>query len=166
MKQHTAKGTMLGSEFRLIPPGSEDFWVYGGDETVERAREWAMRRELLLYAGNADQCVHGLYRMDSCTFSACTTVGLDHTQIWVQGDARGAFLLTQPYVEQLPERIVTYGFMHGLSVDSYDHDGWYGHRSMPIRLAIPQSWPLWPIERDAAVVLHTQPIRWHEDDAS
>ena len=31
--------------------------------------------------------------------------GLDHTQIWVRHDARGAFLLTQPYVDKIPEAL-------------------------------------------------------------
>jgi hypothetical protein len=35
---------------------------------------------------------------------------------------------------------------------------------LPIRLTIPDDWPLWPIERDVAVLLHTQPITWPEDN--
>ncbi|MDG4759284.1 hypothetical protein [Micromonospora sp. WMMD710] len=55
--------------------------------------------------------------------------------------------------------------MHGLGVDSYSFDGWYAGRALPIRLTIPQGWPLWPIERDAVLLLHTQPIEWPEADA-
>jgi len=40
---------------------------------------------------------------------------------------------------------------------------WYNDRALPIRLTIPDNWPLWPIERDAAVLLHTQPITWPEE---
>ncbi|MEU7617253.1 hypothetical protein AB0B27_14335 [Micromonospora rifamycinica] len=165
MKQHTADGGMLGAgTWSLVPPGSDDFTVYGGSDTVKRAREWALRHQVLLYRGPAQACVHGLYRMDSCTFSACTSVGLDHTQIWVQHDGRGAFLLTHPYDDEVPESLRVYADMHGLRVDSYPSDGWYGHGTLPIRLTIPDSWPLWPIERDAVLLLHTQPVTWPDDD--
>jgi hypothetical protein len=158
--QRTARGSMLGGEFSLIPPGSEDFTVYGGEETVEQARQWATNHELLLYSGNAQNCVHGLYRMDSCTFGACHEVGMDHTRIWVTGDGKSAFLLTHPYAGSIPEDLRVYGYMHGLQVESFPFDAWYGHATLPIRLTIPTNWPLWPIERDAALVLHTQPITW------
>jgi hypothetical protein len=43
VKQHTAKWTILGAgEWSLVPPGSDDFQVYGGADTVRRAREWAL----------------------------------------------------------------------------------------------------------------------------
>jgi hypothetical protein len=95
--------------------------------------------------------------MDSCDFSACTSVGMDHTQIWVQHDGRGVFILTQPYVDEIPASLRTYAEMHGLRVDSYPSDGWYGLGTLPIRLTIPDNWPLWPITRDVAVLLHAQP---------
>jgi hypothetical protein len=50
--------------------------------------------------------------------------------------------------------------MHGLRVDSAPSDGWYSDRALPIRLTTPDDWPLWPIERDVVVLLHTQPIVW------
>ncbi len=165
MEQHTAKGSMLGSgNWSLIPPLSTDFEVYGGADTVARARKWALENQYLLYQGPAQTCVHGLYRMDSCTFPVCTSVGMDHTRIWVQRDGRGAFLLTHPYTDQIPESLDTYAEMHGLRVDSSPLDGWYIDTALPIRLTIPENWPLWPIERDAAVVLHTQPVIWPGDE--
>ena len=161
MKQRTANGSGLGAgDWSLVPPGSEDFEVYGGADTVARAKKWAFDQQLLLYRGPAQACVHGLYRMDVCTFPACTSVGLDHTQIWVQHDARGAFILTHPYVDDIPEQLEMYAAMHGLRVDTLRFDGWYDDTALPIRLTIPESWPLWPIERDAVVLLHTQPIEW------
>jgi hypothetical protein len=162
--QHTAKGSNLGGAWSLIPPGSEDFDLYGGEETVERARAWAFENQYLLFDGNADRCVHGLYRMDSCNFSACRSVGFDHTRIWVQGDARGAFILTHPYVEEIPEPMRVYADMHGLQINSWKFDGWYSDHALPIRLTIPADWPLWPIERDAIVLLHTQPVQWPADE--
>lgn len=159
--QRTVDSSMLGSHFRLVPPLSKDFTVSGSREVVERARQWALNHQLLLFNGNADSCVHGLYRMDMCAApDACQKAGLDHTQIWVRHDAQSAFLLTQPYVDKVPENLTAYAWAHGLRVDSYSFDNWYGHSTMPIRLTLPDSWPLWPIERDAVVVLHTQPISW------
>jgi len=164
MQQRTASGNGLPvGAIELVPPGSDDFSVCGTLDTVDRARKWASRCQLLLYRGTAETCVHGLYRMDSCTFPACTSVGLDHTQIWVEHDARGAFILTQPYVAKIPASLRTYAEMHGLTVDSWDDDGWYGHGTLPIRLTIPESWPLWPIERDAVLLLHALPIAWPDE---
>jgi hypothetical protein len=164
VEQHTANGANLGAGgWSLVPPGSADFTIYGGADTVRRAKEWAFDHQHLLYRGPAESCVHGLYRMDVCTFSACTSVGMDHTQIWVQHDARSAFILTHPYVDEIPDSLRTYAKMHGLSVESYPFDHWYHSRALPIRLTIPENWPLWPIERDAAVLLHTQPVKWPED---
>jgi hypothetical protein len=81
---------------------------------VRRAQEWALAHQYLLYRSPAEKCVHGLYRMDSCTFGVCTSVGMDHSHIWVQRDGRGAFLLTHPYVDEVPDRLRTYAEMHGL----------------------------------------------------
>ncbi|MFL6140436.1 MAG: hypothetical protein ACJ72N_01025 [Labedaea sp.] len=82
----------------------------------------------------------------------------------MQHDGRSAFILTHPYVDEIPASLRTYAEMHGLRVDSYPFDRWYGDTALPIRLTIPDDWPLWPIERDAAVLLHTQPITWPEDN--
>jgi hypothetical protein len=82
----------------------------------------------------------------------------------VQHDGRGAFLLTQPYVDKIPGALAAYARAHGLRVASYSFDGWYDRSTLPIRLSIPDNWPLWPIERDAAVVLHTQPISWPDPE--
>lgn len=163
--QYTADGCMLGEPMRLVPPGSSEFKDYlniGGRDAFDRATEWATMHKFLLYVGPAMHCVHGLYRMDRCPRNgACQSVGLDHTRIWVTSDAHMAFILTHPYASSIPESIATYGEMHALNVRSYPHDGWYNSpRTLPIRLSIPMNWPLWPICRDAAVLLHTQPIDW------
>ncbi|MDR7277585.1 hypothetical protein [Catenuloplanes atrovinosus] len=160
-RQDAADSSMLGSRFSLVPPLAEEFSVYGTSDVAARARQWALEHQLLLFKGNAGRCVHGLYRMDSCAApSACRGARMDHTQIWVQHNGRGAFLLTQPYVDEVPETLETYARAHGLQMASYPFDGWYGHSTMPIRLTIPSNWPLWPIERDAVILLHTQPITW------
>ena len=162
--QHVADGAMLGGIMRLVPPGSSEFKHYlnVGNGASDRAVEWATAHKFLLYVGPSMYCVHGLYRMDSCPATgACRSVGMDHTRIWVTHDARGAFILTHPYVSSIPKSIAAYGAMHALSVRSLPYDGWYNSpHTLPIRLSIPTDWPLWPICRDAAVVLHTQPIDW------
>src|SRR5687767_14113110 len=66
VEQHAAHSSMLGSHFTLIPPLAKEFSVYGTREVIDRARQWALDEQVLLFQGNADQCVHGLYRMDSC----------------------------------------------------------------------------------------------------
>jgi hypothetical protein len=77
--------------------------------------------------------MHGLYRMDSCTFSACTSVGMDHTQIWVQHDARGAFILTHPYVNVIPQTLRTYAEMHGLRHRGHEPAGQARLRNRQLR---------------------------------
>lgn len=165
IQQRTADGALLGmAGWALVPPTSDDFSTYGTADTVRRARQWALDHQFLLYRGTAAHCVHGLYRMDTCAARvACNSAGMDHTQIWVQHDARGAFILTQPYATKIPDSLRTYAEMHGLSIDSWPFDGWYGGGTLPIRMTIPDDWPLWPIERDAVVLLHTQPIAWPEE---
>ena len=148
----------------LVPPGSDDFDVPGRADTARRAQEWALAHKYLLYCGPADRCVHGLYRMGDCTFSVCRSVGMDHTRIWLEQDGRGAFILTHPYVDEIPTPLCTYAKMHGLRVDSYPYDRWYHDDALPVRLTIPDGWPLWPIERDAVVLLYTTPINWPEED--
>jgi hypothetical protein len=80
-------------------------------------------------------------------------------------DGHGAFLLTQPYVDKIRQALTAYARAHGLRVASYPLiDGWYGSSALPIRLTIPNDWPLWPMEREAVVVLHTQPVRWPDPE--
>jgi hypothetical protein len=165
MEQRAANGHLIGqSQWSLIPPGSDDFAVYGSADTVRRAREWAFANEYLLYRGPSAACVHGLYRMDSCGSTVCGSVGMDHTQIWVQPDGRNPFILTHPYVDKIPTSLRTYAAMHGLSASSWGADRWYSTNALPIRLTVPDRWPLWPIERDVALLLHVAPIRWPEED--
>lgn len=148
----------LGPDFRLITPESKEFDVYGDKETIGRARQWALDQQVLLYRGGP-HCVHGLYLMGQCAApDACGKVGFDHTQIWVQADGKGAFLLTQPYVDQVPEEMLNYAWAHGLDVGGYAVDAWYQGGTLPIRLSIPQRWPMWPIERESIVLLRAMPV--------
>jgi hypothetical protein len=36
--------------------------------------------------------------------------------------------------------------------------------SLPIRLSIPNDYPMWPIEREVAVLLSAWPVKWDWDD--
>lgn len=82
-----------------------------------------------------------------------------------RGHSWRPFLLTQPYVDEIPDELRTYARMHCLDIETSSMDGWYSEGTVPIRLTITGSWPLWPIERDAAVLLHTQPVKWPEGDS-
>ena len=102
----------LGPDIRLVHPLSRKFSVYGGNDTLRRAREWALRnRYYLLDSGPV--CAHAFYLM------RCPNVGkrclphADHTQVWVpapdfsdfehRSGAAAPFILTQPYYDALPD---------------------------------------------------------------
>jgi hypothetical protein len=159
-------------ELRLIPPLAEEFTVYGNAETVERARRWALGWHYLLAQG-VPPCAHGLYLMDSCPGHACWDLpDLDHVNLWVPGEIgdpiRGRpFLLAHPYADEIGPETRAYAAAHGLHVEASDddvddpsRDNWYGGRTLPIRLAVWSSWPLWPIEAEAAAILTAYPQAW------
>lgn len=154
---------------RLVPPLAEEFWVYGNAATVDRAREWALGRRYLLAAG-IPKCAHGLYLLANCPGIGCRNHfrQLDHVNVWVPAsfiDER-PFLLCHPYSDQIDDDTRAYAAAHGLEVSSkpYLDDGWYGCGSLPIRLEIPQDWPMWPIEAKALVLSAGQPIAWPDPD--
>jgi hypothetical protein len=169
-QQWTAKQDR--DDLRLIPPLAEEFLVYGGKDTVERARRWALDGRYVL-ADGVPSCAHGLYLLESCPgLSTCRNHfrQLDHVNVWVPatpgtGQDR-PFLLFHPYDTEISEATQRYAEAHGLDVASFPElgDDWYGHSTIPIRLTIPESWPVWPIEAKAAVLFSTQPIAWPQDD--
>lgn len=95
---------------------------------------------------------------------------LDHARLWVPAshDYGQPFLLSHPYSDEVAAETRAYAEAHGLALSSetYLGDDWYGHGTLPIRLTIPENWPLWPIEREALVLLSTQPVRWPDNDDS
>lgn len=160
MNQRYQVGSIDGT-ITLTPPGCDKFWVSGYEDTNQRAAEWADANQYLLYAGPSGQCVHGLYVMANCDNQVCSNVGMDHTSIWVSAFERDIFILTHPYVDKIPDKLLTYATMHGLSATSWRKpDGWYGSGAMPIRLGISPDWPLWPIEREVALIKYHSPIAW------
>ena len=182
VRQHLARP--YARRLTLIPPlaagddddGTPGFSVYGTAEVNERARKWALAHRYLLASG-IDTCAHGLYML-SCPRSHCYgSFGFDHTQIWVPADVCQArpFILTQPYVSEVPARMRDYAMAHGLDLgtrwaaggDDWEPfaDNWYlpGH-ALAIRLTIPVSWPVWPVEEAAVLLLATQPVEWPGDD--
>jgi hypothetical protein len=103
----------------------------------------------------------------------------DHTNLWVPDRSPGAravdgilteppdrpFLLTHPYSPEVPATVHTYARAHGLQVSSWPaYDGWYGHGTVPIRLSLPESWPMWPIEREVDAMFSARPVSWPEED--
>jgi hypothetical protein len=141
------------------------FSVSGDHESNDRARQWALRHRYLLAHG-ITPCAHGLYML-SCPGYGCHQFGFDHTQVWVPAAAaqERPFILTQPYADEVPDRMQEYAAAHGLVLSTgLPGDDWYypGH-ALPVRLTVPGSWPLWPIEEAAILLLATQPVNWPED---
>lgn len=146
-----------------------DFSVYGDAETVERAREWALRNQYLRAEG-VQPCAHGLYLMSPCPGDCRSAAGFDHTSIWIPANLKDRpFILTAPYVTEIPDKMRAYAAAHGLRIGSDEYwgagDDWYNPpHALAIRLTIPESWPLWPIEEEATLLLQTQPVRWPDQD--
>lgn len=160
-------------DLRLIPPLAEKFLVYGGKDIVDRARRWALDQRCVL-ADGVSSCAHGLYLMRSCPgLGTCRTSfrQLDHVNLWIPSPGLSTvgmerpFLLFHPYTSKIGDNTRRYAEAHGLDLGSFPEfgDDWYGHGTLPIRLTVPQNWPLWPIEAKAAVLFSTQPVAWPED---
>jgi hypothetical protein len=166
-EMNISRWEMINSKMDLVSPYSSEFVerLGYGDEIGTLGQNWAKQFEYLLYTGTAMHCVHGLYRMDSCTTmgrseSGCFSVGLDHARVWVSDNGMNAFVLAHTYAKShITNKTISYADAHGLTVHSYAFDGWYPNTT-PIRLSIPSNWPMWPIQRDAVVLLASQPIQW------
>jgi len=147
VRGHTALNWVSSFEpdLTLIPPLSPDFRVYGGPESVQGAREWAARHGYFLVKDH--QCAHILY-LAQCPKQGACCAELDHTTVWIPRDEPQApFLLTQPYVSDIPDGIRKYATAHGLTIESNKRDSWYAPAStLPIRLTAANtdtcSWPL------------------------
>jgi hypothetical protein len=132
-------------ELTLVPPLSPAFTIDGGPETVTRAREWATKRGYFLV--KTYHCAHIFYLAQCPKQGACCSE-LDHTSIWVPRDEPWApFILTQPYVSEIPAGIRKYAIAHGLDIASYESDSWHNpSATLPIRLTAANtgtcSWPL------------------------
>jgi hypothetical protein len=132
-------------ELVLVPPLSPDFNVPGGPETLKLAREWAVRYGYFLVKNH--QCAHIFY-LAQCPKGGWCCTEFEHTNVWVPRDEpRAPFLLTQPYVSQIPDGIRKYATAHGLYLNSYESDSWHNPPStLPIRLTAGNlgttSWPL------------------------
>lgn len=164
-----AHGQQPPETLRLIPPLSENFGVYGTTDTTARARSWALRNRYLLCGGIA-QCAHGLYLMTECPGSCRDAALLDHVNVWVPteiGEAtrERAFILYHPYLKQLEERTYTYAKAHGFDVEQdRSGDDWYGSGALAVRLTIPSSSVLWPLEQDALGLLENTWFLWNEEE--
>jgi hypothetical protein len=157
-------------DLRLIPPLAEEFSVSGGPAVLDRARFWALDRHYLL-ADGVPACAHGLYLIASCPGPGTCRMNfpqLDRARVWVPATTEDArpFILMHPYSTEIAPETLTYGQAHGLTVtaDLYSGDDWYGFSTMPIRMSLPQSWPLWPIEAASVVLLSTMPVRWPDEE--
>ena len=174
MSEESFSSECISDSFRLIQPGHEDFKIYGGEDVVARASAWASLHKYFLYRGPGEHCVHAFYRMHCYgAISACNNSGMDHTNIWVPSEkGERPFILTHPYVQEIPEKLKSYGYAHGLVVSTNNYkwsdrfpyqDSWYASgAALPVKLSLPQSWPLFPLEADVAALLSAMPPRWPE----
>ena len=156
----------LRANLELIPPLAAEFQVYGGKDTTNRAREWAIDGRYLLTAG-VPHCAHGFYLMGMCPGQCYGKFRqLDHANLWVPANSdeydRRPFLLSHPYSKELHEETTAYAEAHGLTVEvNRPEDRWYGPGTLSVRMSVgAMNWPLWPLERDAFVLLATQPVKW------
>jgi hypothetical protein len=165
IQQWTA--TQHRDDLRLIPPLAEEFTLYGGTDTVERARKWALDDHLLL-ADGIPACAHGLYLMASCPKGTCASHfrQLDHGRIWVPArEMNRPFLLCHPYASEIRAETKHYAQAHGLDIiPGSDRDNWYGSGALAIVMTLPDNWPVWPIENKTAILFTTQPVAWPDDD--
>lgn len=164
IKQHFT--TFKNQSIQLIPPLSEEFHIYGGEETVEKARAWSLTHRYML-VGGVPACAHGMYMME-CPAN-CYSYNhevLDHVNMWADDDS--VFLLSHPYAENPREnpKAIQYARAHGLSITPYDFDdGWYGHGSSPLRLRASHYYS-YPIEKEINNLLRVHPIRWPDEPAA
>lgn len=155
----------LKPDIRLVHPLSSEFSVYGGDDTLRRAREWALRNRYYLM-GSGPVCAHVFYLMECPNAGSRCLPCADHTQVWIpapdfrdferHSGAGAPFILTQPYLSSLPDdetaavngissmtgstripaEMAAYATAHGLILDSYPWDAWYyPDHCVPIRLS-------------------------------
>jgi hypothetical protein len=153
----------LRPDLELIHPLSREFSVYGGGDTVRRAREWALNRRYYLLDG-LPACAHAFYLMRCPNAGRCIPHA-DHTQVWVPAPdfsrfetysgAEPPFILTQPYRGSLPEgdeddapaaglpgqairlpaEVTAYAAAHGLGAETWISDAWYyPEHCVPVRL--------------------------------
>lgn len=170
MKQYDATSRGLWPEVELVPPLSEGFSVYGGADTIERARQWALENRCCLIRG-VPACAHGLYLMSCPDSGACSDLRwADHSNLWVPDDEEPRpFLLAHPYSRRVPPEAKQYARAHGLDLSScrtagckFECDCWYSENTLAIRLDVRRN-VLWPIERVIAALFATQPIEWPGD---
>ena len=151
----------------LIPPLSEDFPQLGDPETTGKAREWALNWRLQL-ADGVYPCAHGFLLM-SCPAmltGGCGVAGfLDHARIWVPyDDPHEPFLLAHLYRDAIPAEAHAYARAHGLVVESFESDGWYGNGTLPVRLTVGCTGTIpWPLGTRAIVMRTAYPVRWPDD---
>jgi hypothetical protein len=142
----------------LIPPMSEEF-------CIEEARRWALNRRYMLVQGVV-LCAHGLLGLRWCPAN-CSRIGdFDHANVWAHVDARGhsnAFILSAPYLKEPSSELRTYAEHHGLRIDQWADDAWYGYGTIPIRLTLKEQNYLGPLEEMLVVLNYVAPTAWPDE---
>lgn len=154
---------MIDPAIQLVHPRSPDFGVTGSGEFTPQ--QWAVERSLMYVRGVA-RCAHGLYAMGTCPAGCGDNIGLDHTSVWTTTEEEPRpFILTQPYADEIPPKMLTYAEYHGLNAQVWESDRWYGFGTLPIRLSMgyPSSFA-WPLQAKIAQLLALYPPRWDGAD--
>jgi len=163
--QVPATTRLVRPEVELIPPLSDQFWVYGGDDVIDRARRWALASRALLVRG-VPACAHGTYLMP-CPAACERFSWSDHSNLWVEPGIDSEprpFILAHPYADAVPEDAEPYALAHGLRVESRSWDDWYHDGALPIRFHQGSANVVWPLEALCTLLLATQPVTWPEEE--
>ncbi len=161
-----ASSRMVDPEIRLIHPLSTTTGPPEVGSVQHSCRQWAVDQRLMLVGGVAS-CAHGLYSMSTCPAGCWNQIGLDHTSVWARADGRRAdpFVLTHPYVDEIPPEMIAYAAHHGLAVRVGEGDDWYGHGSLPIRFdMLSDGQSAWPLQAKLSQLLALYPPRWEGAD--
>ena len=165
-KSHKLSSWRQAGDIEIIPPNDDDFAVYGMDETVEAARDWALKHHYVLVKG-VEACAHGLLGLNYCPASCRRIRDFDHANVWARvdgGRTPHAFVLAAPYSDGPSPELREYAKYHGLYIESNPWDGWYGHGSTPIKLSFEQSRvSMNPLEESLVLLGAIAPSRWPDD---
>lgn len=155
-------------DIELIPPTAEEFSVYGSAKTIAAAKRWAIRGHYMLVRGVAP-CAHGLLGLRNCPAKCTRIEDFDHTEVWVNLEEwrPKAFVLSAPYPHtNTPSATLrSYAEHHGLRIDHFPTDGWYGYGTIPIRLTLQEHNYLGALEEMLVLLNHCVPTKWPEESS-
>lgn len=146
-------------------PFGGDFEVHRDGEVDSRARSWALANGYARIEG-VPACAHGLHGYTTCALDPCRNYEsrwLEHASVWCAPGPRAIpFVLSHPFLRDIPDEAKAYAYAHGLTIESWDTDRWYTRNTTPIRLT-PAGINFWssPLEDSLVRILEDHPrIAW------